>query len=108
MDFSNWTREDFRDFDARRNEVFQPTPQELAQAEEERATAFRNAIDAKLSAVGVIRPQALTKEFVISFLDSINASQFVGDDVPGWVDNQIALFDGSIDKAFDELVFRYL
>lgn len=108
MDFSNWTREDFNAFDARRNEVFQPTAQELAQAEAERAAAFRNAVNAKLSAVGVTRPQTVTKEFVVAFLNSIDAKQFVGDDVSGWVDNQIALFENNIGKAFDELVVRYL
>jgi hypothetical protein len=33
MDFSTRTRQDFIDFDTRRNEVFQPTPEEIAEQE---------------------------------------------------------------------------
>lgn len=33
IDFSTWTREDFTNFDLRRQEVFQPTPEEIAEQE---------------------------------------------------------------------------
>jgi len=34
MDFSTWTRQDFLDFDARRTETMQPTPEETKAQEE--------------------------------------------------------------------------
>jgi hypothetical protein len=35
MDFSTWTKEDFEAMDARRADVFTPTPEEIAQQQAE-------------------------------------------------------------------------
>jgi hypothetical protein len=107
QDFTTWTREDFLAFDARRNEVFQPTPEELEAQRAEYETARASAISEKISKYGIVRPETVTKEFVLQFLTAIDAQQFVGSDLEGWVDNQTVLF-GNLDTAFDELVLRYL
>jgi hypothetical protein len=40
-------------------------------------------------------------------LETINAKQFVGEDLNWWIDNQLVLF-GDLETAFNELVIRYL
>lgn len=107
MDFSNWTRADFLAFDARRGEVFKPTPEETAAFELARKNAERARIDAKLSAVGVTRPETVTVDFCVALLERLGAQQFVGEDLRGWVANQETLF-GDLDTAFDKLVDRFL
>lgn len=107
MDFTLWQRQDFLDFDARRQEVMQPATEELeAQAIEQEQNKLAY-INKKLSAIGITRPSVITKEFVIGMLTMMNAEQFIGNDFSGWIDNQIVLF-WDLETAFDDLVFRYL
>ena len=108
MDFSTWTRADFIAFDARRQEVFQPTPEELEQQRMDQEAQMHDIVTEKLALVGVQLTEPITKEFVLVLLDTINAKQFIGENVEQWVDNQIELFDGDIDKAFRQLVLQYL
>ena len=107
MDFSQWTRQDFLDFDTRRNEVMQPTLEELeAQAIEQEQVRLAH-INKKLSVFGITRPTVITKDFVIDMLTQMKAEQFIGTEFSTWVDNQEILF-GSLENAFDSLVLRYL
>ena len=108
MDFTTWTKADFIAFDARRQEVFQPTPEELEQQRAEHDTQIHNIVTEKLAHVGVQLIEPITKEFVFVLLDTINAKQFIGENVEQWVDNQIELFDGDINEAFRQIVLQYL
>ena len=108
MDFTTWTKADFIAFDARRQEVFQPTPEELEQQRVEQEAQIHDIVTEKLARIGVQLTEPITKEFVFALLDTINAKQFIGENVEQWVDNQIELFDGDINKAFRQLVLQYL
>lgn len=81
QDFSTWTRADFQVFDARRQEVFQPTPEEIAIQHQQMEQARQISIASKLQAIGVVKPDILTTEFVIGMLQHLNAQQFVGEDL---------------------------
>lgn len=107
MDFSQWTRQDFIDFDSRRNEVMKPTSAELEAQAIEQEQSRLSYINQKLSALGITRPSVITKDFVIGMLTQMKAEQFIGKDFSTWVDNQILIY-GSIDDAFDDLVSRFL
>ena len=61
----------------------------------------------KLSIFGITEYPTVTKEFVLQLLTTMDAKQFVGEDLDTWVDNQIELC-GSLEEAFDELVIKFL
>lgn len=105
--FSTFTREDWKQMEAIKNIAFQPTPEELEAQRLEQEQYRKTLINEKLSNVWVSRPQTITKEFVILLLTQLNAQQFIWDDFETWVSNQEVLF-WSLDKAFDDLVLRYL
>ena len=108
MDFTTWTREDFLAFDARRQEVFTPTPEELEQQRLDHEQYMNDLVEQKLLAVGITLTEPITREFALQLLELINARQFIGEDLDKWVDSQIELFDGDLDKAFKQLVVNYL
>ena len=107
IDFTTWTREDFTNFDTQRQLVMQPTPEEIAIQQALIEANNLAIITSKLSALWITKPDIITKEFVLWFLEAINAKQFVWEDLSGWVDNQIILF-WDLETAFNELVIRYL
>lgn len=77
MDFTQWTRDDFLAFDARRQEVFHPTPEELEIQAIEQEKNRLEYINQRLSAIGISRPSVITKEFVIGMLTQMKAEQFI-------------------------------
>lgn len=107
MDFTNWTRQDFIDFDNRRAEVFAPTQEELEAEQIIQEQARKQSIIDKLAKYWATRPDTITKEFCIWFLTSINAKEFIGDDYSSWVDSEIEIH-GDIETAFDNLVYNRL
>ena len=107
IDFSQWDRQDFLNFDKRRREATEPTQTELDAQKVQELLNRTNAINLKLSALGITRPSTITKDFVIGMLTQMNAEQFIGNDFSGWVDNQILIY-GNIDDAFNDLVLRFL
>lgn len=107
INLSQWTRQDFIDFENRKNEVFQPT---IEEQELERLAQIENnkqIIISKLANIGVIRPDIITKDFVLELLTWINAEQYIWNNFDTWIDNQVILF-WDLDTAFNELVIRYL
>lgn len=107
IDFSTWTKEDFLAMEARREEVFALTTEEILASENQYKEKVKLAVTDKLANIWVTYPKVIDKSYVIEFLDNINAKQFVWADLEWWVDNQIYLF-GDIESAFNDLVFRYL
>lgn len=105
--FSIFTREDWNEFDRLKNIAFQPIEEELETQRIEQEQARVNMINSKLSNLWITRPKIITKEFVIWLLTQLNAEQFIWDDFDLWVDNQEKLFS-SLEKAFDDLVIRFL
>ena len=85
----------------------QPTAEQIEadviQAEQNRIAN----INSRLSVFGITRPETITKDFVLGILAQMHAEQFIWNDFSKWVDNQEILF-GSLEKAFDDLVSRYL
>ena len=106
MDFTNWTRQDFIDFDNRRIEVFSPTPDEIAQRDYDNKQKKDAIVKQKLENIWYWNLEK-TKEAVVPFLYAINAQQFVWADIEKWVDNQILLY-WDIETAFNEIIYNYL
>lgn len=92
QDFSTWTREDFINFESRKSEVFLPTTEELESQRLEAEQNRKAIISGKLEKYSIVRPEVVTKDFCIQFLNSIDAKQYVGSDLELWIDNQISLF----------------
>ena len=105
--FSTFTREDWDEFDRIKNLPFQPTEEELEAQRLEQEQARINMINSKLTNLWITRPEVITKEFVIWLLTQLKAEQFIWDDFDWWIENQILLF-GDIEKAFNDLVIRFL
>lgn len=105
--FSTFTREDWQNFDNIRNIAFQPTQAEIDLQVQEQEQARINTINSKLTNLWIVRPQVITKEFVLWLLASMKAEQFIWEDFNGWIDNQIKLF-WNLETAFDDLVIRFL
>lgn len=105
--FSTFTKEDWQEFDRIKNLPFQPTAEELEAQRVEQEQARINTINSKLANLWITRPEVITKEFVIWLLTQLNAEQFIWDDFATWIDNQEKLFS-SLEKAFDEIVIRFL
>ncbi len=104
---STFTRDDWQSMDMLRSIVFQPTQEEIDTQDQVLKTQKAELIASKLALLWVTRPETITKEFALSFLTSINAQQFVWEDLSVWIDDQAILF-GDLDTAFDDLVIRYL
>lgn len=107
MDYTTRTRKDWETFDSYRAKAFEPTPEELAEQARQQEEQRQAIITWKLKAMGITRPDVITKEFVLWLLIAMNAQEFVGKDLSEWIDNQEKLF-GSLDLAFDELLIRYV
>ena len=107
MDFTTWTKQDFLDFDTRREELFTLTPEEIALQEIENDENIKLIVTDKLTTIWITRPEIITKEFCIELLTGFKAEQYIWDDFSSWVDNQIILF-WDIEKAFNNLILRFL
>lgn len=107
MDFSNWTREDFLAFDARRAEVFMPTQAELDVQAQQQAEFEAQQLQAKMTMLWLPTWTPITKELALHILQGMNAQQFIGENLEGWIDEQIELF-GILDEAFKNFVIKYL
>ncbi len=105
--FSTFTREDWQAMDTLRNTAFQPTQEEINTQSQQLQAQRTELIASKLALLWVTRPETITKEFALGFLTSINAEQFIWDDLSSWINDQEILF-GDLDTAFDDLVIRYL
>lgn len=107
IDFSDWTRADFLSFDSARAKAFELTPEERAE-NEARAAANREAkVSALLARAGMDTKAERDRAFLLDFAARIDAKQFVGENVEGWVDAQIAEFPTSKD-ALEHFIVRYL
>ncbi len=107
IDFTQLERVDFENFDKRRQEVMKQTQAEIDEQKEQELLNRTYAINWKLSALGITRPENITKDFVIGMLTQMNAAQFIGKDFEKWIDNQILIY-WDLDNAFDDIVIRFL
>lgn len=105
MDFSTWTRQDFLDFDARRAETMQPTPEEL-KAQEELVNTQKNEKYASILTSYWFEPDTkITPEFVKEFCTTVNAQEYIGD-IDKWVISQTELY-GTLDNWFKNFILSY-
>lgn len=105
MDFSNWSKQDFIDFDARRIQVFTPTPEEIAEQEAQEEARRLQKVQFVLSKVGLALPENVDKIFVLDFCERVDARQFVGD-VETFIDTQYAEFQ-DYKKGLITLINQY-
>lgn len=105
--FSEFTREDWREMDRLRSLSFKPTQEEIEAERKERERIKQETIANNLGKYGIAKPETITKEFVINFLSTIDAKQFIGENIEDWTDSQIELY-WDIESAFDELVYTRL
>lgn len=105
--FTTFTKEDWQQMETIKNIAFQPTQEELEVQRLEQEQARKDLINSKLSNFWIIRPETITKEFVIWLLTQMQAEQFIWADFETFIDNQIALF-WDLETAFDDLVIRFL
>lgn len=107
MDFSTWTRADFLAFDAAKAKAFELTPEERAENEAKAADNREAKVSAVLSKVGMDTAAARDRDFLLDFAARIDAKQFVGENVEGWVDAQISEF-ATPKEALEYFIVRYL
>lgn len=106
-DFSKRTREDWREFDAIRQAVFTQTPKEIAEEEEQQKNTRLQIVSDKLATIWMSVPQNLTKTRIVTFMNNINAKQWVWEDMQKYLQGQLELH-GSYKKLIEYLVLTYL
>ena len=107
MDYTTRTRADRLAFDEAKRLAFQPTEQEIAEQKAKQEQDRKDMIKQKLQAVGAERPTKITKPRALQFLVMLDARQYIWDDLEKRIDDQIELF-WDLEKAFDDLILRYL
>jgi len=105
--FSTFTKEDWIKFDELKSQAFEITLEEIETQRLQEIENKKIAIETKLANLWIVRPEIITKEYVIWLLTILNAEQYIWADFNKWVDNQISLF-GDLETAFDDLVLRFL
>ena len=105
--FSQFTREDWQEFDRLKQLAFQPTLEEIEKQKEEQEKQKQSLVNSKLKAIWIERPEVITKEFVLELLEMLNAKQWIWDDYNKFIDNQIILF-WDLDTAFENLIITNL
>ena len=105
--FSEFTKEDWIEFDRIKSLPFQPTQEELEEQARQQEEQKQLVITSKLQAIWIERPEVITQEFVLQLLEAINAREFVWADLDKWINSQIELF-WDIETAFNDLVYSRL
>jgi hypothetical protein len=107
FDFSTWTRADFQAFDAAKAAALAPTPEETAAQAEAVAASQSAKVNAYLSRVGMDVSAERDLAFLLEFAARIDAKQFVGENVEGWVADQVKEFS-TPSEALRHFICRYL
>lgn len=107
MDYTKRTRKDWIDFDNAKIKAFLPTEQEKEQEALRIKEERENILNEKITKLWIQRPNKITKERALVFLQNINAKEFIWEDLVWRLENQEEVF-WSFDKAFDDLVIKYL
>lgn len=107
MDYTKRTRQDWINFEKAKAKAFEPTQEEIENERIKQENKRKLLPEEKIKNLWINRPEKITKEWAIWFLNAIDAKQYIWDDIDWWIETQEIVF-WSIDKAFDDLVIRYL
>lgn len=107
QDFQWWTRQQWQEFDAIRQQTFELTQEELLQKEIEQENMRQEQIYLKLSSRWIEKPNPIKKEWMLQVMEWLNARQFLGDDLELYLNNQLELH-WTLEKVMDNLVLAYL
>jgi hypothetical protein len=105
--FTTFTREDFKNLDKIRTDIFAPTQEEIEAEEARKEEEKINIITQKLAKYNIVPPVPFTREFMIWFLDKIDAKEFIWADYNKFIDDNIVLY-WTMEKAFHALVYERL
>lgn len=105
--FSWRTRKQRQEFDSIKQAVLTQTPEEIAAEEEEEIATRLKIVSDKLATIWMSVPQNLTKTRVVTFMNNINAKQWVWGDIQKYLQWQLELH-WSYKKVIEYLVLTYL
>jgi hypothetical protein len=75
--FQTFTREDFKNLDKIRSDIFDPTQEEIEAEETRKEEEKKNIIKQKLEKYNIIPPIPFSREFMLAFLDKLDAKEFI-------------------------------
>lgn len=108
MDFSTWTREDFKAFDARRDEVMKPTAEEIAAQQAAYEAAMLSRAQSALSGYGITLTGTET-DFSDLYRQYISGTpdmkEWLGEDLEGQIAYRVA--NGNDLRSFVGFVLSY-
>ncbi len=107
QDFQWRTRQQRQEFDAIKIKSFEPTPEEILQQEKEQENLKQEQINFKLSTRWIVKPDVITKEWMLKVMDWLDAKQFLWEDLDWYLNNQLELH-WTLEKVMDNLVLTYL
>lgn len=105
--FKTFTREDFKNLDKIRNDIFAPTQEEIETEKVKQEAEKQKIIQEKLLKYGITPPIPFSKEFMLSFLNLLDAKRFIGSDYDVFIEEHIKIY-WTVEKAFYNLVYERL
>ena len=105
--FETFTREDFRNLDKIRNDIFAPTQEEIEAENIRKEEEKMEVVRIKLAKYNITPPIPFSREFMLWFLSLLDAKEFIGNDYDKFINDKIELY-WTMEKAFYELVYSEL
>ena len=102
--FQTFTREDFKNLDKVRTDIFAATQEEIEAQKIKEEQEKMNTIQEILKKNNITPPIIFSHEFMLWFLAKIDAKKFIGDDYNKFIDDNIVLH-WTMEKAFYNLVY---
>ena len=105
--FETFTREDFKNLDKIRGDIFAPTQGEIEEENIRKEEEKMEVVRIKLAKYNITPPVPFTREFMLWFLDIINAKAFIWDNYEKFIDDNTIIY-WTMEKAFNNLVYERL